>query len=1030
MPGDEIPVGSTYEFLEPSADDRNLESIEAQLGRILGSKTFVGSARLKQFLEFTIKQQLEGQGDALKEYSIALEVFDKPATYDPSIDSTVRTAALRLRAKLRIYYETEGRNDPILVEYPGGHYLPRFSRRFREPEGQPQPPAQNANRMSAITTDEPTAAETELGPLQGTLGLGESCPSLAKGSQQKTRIEELPSPAPRRRPFITGVAMVGLIFLLIGAGIHYWRLLRTETTPSPPARPSVVVFGFQNFSSSKGSDWLSPALTEMFRAELSTSGAIRTISGMETFRAKIELDLRDIESLSHESLSRLNRNLGVDLVIVGSYVELGGGDIRLDIHLQNAVEGETIATISGRGTEDKLFDLVSRVGTELREKLGLKTITPVEFLGLRASLPSNETALAFYAEGVEKSRLFEAVKARELLAQAVAEDPTFPLSHSALAEAWSALGYDEKAKQEAKRATDLARDLPREQSWLIEGRYREMNKEWDKAVDIYKILWAFHPDVIDNGLRLVEVQIASGNGANALETVQELRNLAVSSSVTRGDPRIELAEASARESLSEYPQQLAAAEQAAKLASANAAWLVVARARISEGMALWRIGEMDRAIGAFDKAKTIFAGVSDKHGVASALNAIANVTSDRGDLITSKKMYLNSAAIYREIGDKRGLSTALNDLGILLKNTGDTKGARKLYDESAELSREIDDRRGEGRALFNTAYLLWNEPGPGPMPLYLRALAEFKSLGYKSGQRVVLHEMTIWSEDHGRLEEALTFCEMAMKLSGETGSNTERTAALDNRGTVLFHLGRLEESKLCFREALGIYVTSNRQLEEAGARISIAEVLYSLGDLQAARTEYQTAARLFEQHGKKEELARSLLYLAALDLEDGKSALVESSIRDALFMLKEQKSSAESMLLELALANFLLKRAKYREAQQATLRAKSINELVLKRDVGFDRGLEISLQLAREHAGMGDGARAVHELNALLMKARDHGYRAAELEARLTIGRIELRSGQRDIARRQLVVLADDARSLKFGLLAREAERAAMERAE
>jgi hypothetical protein len=42
-----------------------------------------------------------------------------------------------------------------------------------------------------------------------------------------------------------------------------------------------------------------------------------------------------------------------------------------------------------------------------------------------------------------------------------------------LAQAWSQLGYDKKAEEEAKKAFDLSANLTREQHLSVEGRYRE-----------------------------------------------------------------------------------------------------------------------------------------------------------------------------------------------------------------------------------------------------------------------------------------------------------------------------------------------------------------------------------------------------------------------------------------------------------------------------------------------------------------------------------------------------------------------------
>ena len=58
----------------------------------------------KRFLEFLVKEALAGRGERLKGYNIALEVFDRPESFDPTVDPLVRVEAARLREKLREYY--------------------------------------------------------------------------------------------------------------------------------------------------------------------------------------------------------------------------------------------------------------------------------------------------------------------------------------------------------------------------------------------------------------------------------------------------------------------------------------------------------------------------------------------------------------------------------------------------------------------------------------------------------------------------------------------------------------------------------------------------------------------------------------------------------------------------------------------------------------------------------------------------------------------------------------------------------------
>src|SRR5262249_29463573 len=60
----------------------------------------------------------------LKETSIGVEVFGRPADYDPKQDSIVRTEAGKLRTRLAEYYGGEGAGDAIVIELPKGGYAP------------------------------------------------------------------------------------------------------------------------------------------------------------------------------------------------------------------------------------------------------------------------------------------------------------------------------------------------------------------------------------------------------------------------------------------------------------------------------------------------------------------------------------------------------------------------------------------------------------------------------------------------------------------------------------------------------------------------------------------------------------------------------------------------------------------------------------------------------------------------------------------------------------------------------------------
>jgi TolB-like protein len=102
------------------------DSIREELGRVLASPIFAQSDRLVRFLRFAVEHAISGSDDGLKEYVIGTEVYDRKPPYHPSQDSIVRTEARRLRTKLKEYYESEGKNNPIFIYFRPGSYIPVF----------------------------------------------------------------------------------------------------------------------------------------------------------------------------------------------------------------------------------------------------------------------------------------------------------------------------------------------------------------------------------------------------------------------------------------------------------------------------------------------------------------------------------------------------------------------------------------------------------------------------------------------------------------------------------------------------------------------------------------------------------------------------------------------------------------------------------------------------------------------------------------------------------------------------------------
>jgi eukaryotic-like serine/threonine-protein kinase len=478
------------------------------------------------------------------------------------------------------------------------------------------------------------------------------------------------------------------------AALRYFRPHVSPSISSAVPRRSIAVLGFKNLSGRTDEAWLSTALADWLTTELAAGEQLRTIPAESVARTRIELSLPDLEILGRSSLAQIGKNLGTELVVMGSYASLGeksGGQVRLDLRLISTQTGDTIYAVSETGTEAHLFELISRAGEHLRAKLGIQAVTSEQAAEVAGALPSNHDAARLYSQGLGKLRVFDTLAARQLFEKAIGLEPNYALAHSALATAWAELGYDENASTEAKMAFNLSSPLPRAERLLVEGLYHEMSKNWEKAIEIYRALVEFFPDSLDYGLALADAQVNAGRGRDAEETIEALRKLP---QPLGNDARIDLADARAAETLGDFRRDLDAATRAAEKARASGASLLLAQARADQAWALENLARFDDATAAAAEAKNLYASASDKRGVARAINYTGVALQYAGNPLGAKRKYEEALALYREIGNKWGAANELDDLGDVLLALGDLDGARHEYELSMNAYREIGHEDG------------------------------------------------------------------------------------------------------------------------------------------------------------------------------------------------------------------------------------------------------------------------------------------------------------------------------------------------
>jgi hypothetical protein len=102
--------------------DERLQALE----RVLQSRAFTNCDAVRHILQFIVEKSIAGKIDEIKEYTIATEVLGRPQGFNPRNDNIIRVQVHRLRKKLEEYYSQEGRDDPVRIFVPLGHYYPEY----------------------------------------------------------------------------------------------------------------------------------------------------------------------------------------------------------------------------------------------------------------------------------------------------------------------------------------------------------------------------------------------------------------------------------------------------------------------------------------------------------------------------------------------------------------------------------------------------------------------------------------------------------------------------------------------------------------------------------------------------------------------------------------------------------------------------------------------------------------------------------------------------------------------------------------
>ncbi|NJO31895.1 MAG: tetratricopeptide repeat protein [Rhodospirillales bacterium] len=357
------------------------------LARIVESAEFVRSPRLQRFLRFVVEEALAGRGNALKEYAIAIEVFDRDSSYDPQTNSLVRVEASRLRAKLEKYNAIDGRDEPVHISLPAGSYMPAFHAVLGEP--------------SWATREGATIRSRRLIPLRTAL--------IAVAAMATTGIAAF--------IYLENVDRRGP-----GAPTAATEQKRIHT---------IAVLPLRNLSGDPDEDYLSDSMTDALITSLAKQQSVRVISLTSAMAYKN----------ANRPIAEIARDLNVSHVVEGSILR-SSGSVRITAQLIDVATDRYLWAESYERGATEVLALQSEVARRI--VASLSSVVGSGVVEVKAATPAVDTEAQ---EAYLRGRYFQNQltedgfrKGVAYFKQAISQAPKFAEAYSGMAACYCLLG--------------------------------------------------------------------------------------------------------------------------------------------------------------------------------------------------------------------------------------------------------------------------------------------------------------------------------------------------------------------------------------------------------------------------------------------------------------------------------------------------------------------------------------------------------------------------------------------------------------
>jgi len=776
-------------------------------------------------------------------------------------------------------------------------------------------------------------------------------------------------------PLIGGVLTV---LLLLAVGYVFRRALFSPSSARGGPTLSLAVIPFQNASGDQNWDWLGPSLADMLSTDVGQSSHLRTVPPDRVQQVFHDLRITPNSVVDSSTLGRIAEFTNADTLVWGQYTRLGD-QFRIDATLQDRKHNRTIRVKSEAGSQQDLSAAVDRLAEEIRKNLSLSPDLQKE-LKAQSFKPTSTSvdALRDYNEGLQMLRQGNNLEAQKKLLAATNEDAQFAEAFSRLAQAYSALGYDNEAEQSARHAVELSQSLPLAQRYFIEASQARIAKDNQKAIAAYQNLEKSFPDNldvlsalgglyedagdfdkarvyygkvlqadgknVDTLLAMGRVEIKAGNSQAGLDPLDRARHLAIDLDNQEQQALILQATGIAyrlmnkpNEALRNYQDSIAINQKLGQKRGVAASLAEIAQVQLM-------LGKPDAALASYNEALKIRREIGAKKEAGDTLIDLGNFYLQRGQPDQALQAFKESLQVQRDAGDETYQSLCLNNIANAYALKGEYEDALTYLQQALQIREKLNVPSDIAETLQNlgSAYAALGQYDDA-MKSYMRGIDLDRKAGDNQGASAISHAMGLIFEAQGRFGPAIGALQDSVKTLKSMGDRSVAMAeATNDLADALAKGGVGAQSAPLLADAQELAKGLKNEVLQASILNSQGDVYFYQGDLKSAKNAYDQAARVAAHSSDKDVLLTAKLNSARLAVSDGRGHTALAELKAIIQEADSQGRKYVSVAASELLGEALIAEEQYTPARQE-----------LQRMLGRSEKLGTRFLTARAHYSLG-----------------------------------------------------------------------------